>query len=1018
MEDRQKSPRTRSDRGFVPQSRKSMSRLSCTYCKSTGCKCYKSSPGRGSFSSVCGSMESYYSRKMDFTAGTGRSQLAICKDSDRKRNKRDKVCRYSENYLYIRRGRKLVRKKCHRESSKTARRPRVLQHLFHCAEKRRRISTNFKSAKSQFVPCCSTLQDGNIAANNLCSGERRLGSVNRPQGCILSCSSPSEVQEIPSILHTGEAFPISRNAVWIGDSAKDIHQTNVRCGKLPEVTSDTDLHVFGRLADQESGQTSTKTTDFASLGGDSRARSVSELDKVSVGTNTDHSVPWFSFFPQGWSCLSNNGQISQVARSVAESVVSGSGHGSNVSTVVRPYGFFHRSDSIFPPTHATYPILCPVMVETTQRQHVSDDSGQGNLIPAFTMVDQVQQSVCWDSSSYSAYNNNLDRCVNVRMGSSHGGSAGFGCVEPSTICTTHQLARTESSGSSIASFSTSNCREVGSSQMRQFNRSVLHQQTGRDQILPDVLPSMGSVSMVSSEGYCFEGGTHTREKEHFGGSLVERRIPCENNGVVSLSGNSENNLRYIHDSEYRPIRNQGEQEAADILLSLSGSLGMGNRCPQCQLDRDVCICFSSSYSYSPGTEESTERGMCSTASGTICTTSVLVSSTSKSVGGISKETSGTGRNVNSKTRTIRASKSRKLKSGSLENNKKSKSAKRFSKKAREYIKQSRRSSTRQMYDARLSIYRSWCDQRQISPHSATVEDVANFLIYVHEIRGGKAATVAGYRSAIATIHDGWRGTPVGLNKDLSNLIKGIFNSNPEVKPLLPNWDLPTVLWALCEEPFEPINAADIKYVTWKTVFLMALATAARVSELHALSVKETNLRFESGGIRLLPNFQFLSKTQRMGKPWSPLFISNFANFATEPKDLLLCPCRALKEYLKRMRSYHTGETEQLFLTYQKGVRKPAAKSTLSRWIVSLIRYVYDKQPAMSLSRVRGHDTRRLASSWALFNGASVQEILQAAHWASENTFTSYYLKDVVWNDNILARAAVLDTARWARGRRK
>ena len=297
MEDRQKSPRTRSDRGFVPQSRKSMSRLSCTYCKSTGCKCYKSSPGRGSFSSVCGSMESYYSRKMDFTAGTGRSQLAICKDSDRKRNKRDKVCRYSENYLYIRRGRKLVRKKCHRESSKTARRPRVLQHLFHCAEKRRRISTNFKSAKSQFVPCCSTLQDGNIAANNLCSGERRLGSVNRPQGCILSCSSPSEVQEIPSILHTGEAFPISRNAVWIGDSAKDIHQTNVRCGKLPEVTSDTDLHVFGRLADQESGQTSTKTTDFASLGGDSRARSVSELDKVLSWNQHRPFSTLVQFFP-------------------------------------------------------------------------------------------------------------------------------------------------------------------------------------------------------------------------------------------------------------------------------------------------------------------------------------------------------------------------------------------------------------------------------------------------------------------------------------------------------------------------------------------------------------------------------------------------------------------------------------------------------------------------------------------------------------------------------------------------
>ena len=65
----------------------------------------------------------------------------------------------------------------------------------------------------------------------------------------------------------------------------------------------------------------------------------------------------------------------------------------------------------------------------------------------------------------------------------------------------------------------------------------------------------------------------------------------------------------------------------------------------------------------------------------------------------------------------------------------------------------------------------------------------------------------------------------------------------------------------------------------------------------------------------------------MGKPWSRLFISNFANSVTEPKDLLLCPRKVLKEYLKRMRSCHTGETEQLFLTYQKGVWKPAKYST-------------------------------------------------------------------------------------------
>ena len=147
-----------------------------------------------------------------------------------------------------------------------------------------------------------------------------------------------------------------------------------------------------------------------------------------------------------------------------------------------------------------------------------------------------------------------------------------------------------------------------------------------------------------------------------------------------------------------------------------------------------------------------------------------------------------------------------------------------------------------MYDARLGIYKSWCTSRQISPYKTSVSQVADFLVYLHEERQCKAGTIAGYRSAIASIHQGWQNSTVSNNADLSKLIKGIFNTSPNIKPLLLNWDLPTVLWALCDFPFEPMNSAEMKYVTWKTVFLVALASASRVSEIQALSVGKTHLR--------------------------------------------------------------------------------------------------------------------------------------------------------------------------------
>jgi integrase len=40
--------------------------------------------------------------------------------------------------------------------------------------------------------------------------------------------------------------------------------------------------------------------------------------------------------------------------------------------------------------------------------------------------------------------------------------------------------------------------------------------------------------------------------------------------------------------------------------------------------------------------------------------------------------------------------------------------------------------------------------------------------------------------------------------------------------------------ALMEESFEPMERASLKNITFKTVFFVALATAQRRSELHAL----------------------------------------------------------------------------------------------------------------------------------------------------------------------------------------
>jgi hypothetical protein len=44
--------------------------------------------------------------------------------------------------------------------------------------------------------------------------------------------------------------------------------------------------------------------------------------------------------------------------------------------------------------------------------------------------------------------------------------------------------------------------------------------------------------------------------------------------------------------------------------------------------------------------------------------------------------------------------------------------------------------------------------------------------------------------------------------------------------------------------------------------------------------------------------------------------------------------------------------------------------------------------------VKAHEVRALASSWALFNSASISEVLSAGFWRCQDSFTSFYLRSM------------------------
>ena len=98
----------------------------------------------------------------------------------------------------------------------------------------------------------------------------------------------------------------------------------------------------------------------------------------------------------------------------------------------------------------------------------------------------------------------------------------------------------------------------------------------------------------------------------------------------------------------------------------------------------------------------------------------------------------------------------------------------------------------------------------------------------------------------------------------------------------------------------------------------------------------------------------------------------------------------------------------LFISFKQGHTKDIQCSTISSWIKNTIKFCYSKvdNADMDLLGVKVHDVRTFAASKAFYGGVSMDQIMQACHWKSHNTFTRFYLKDLAGQAFIAAQQAM------------
>ena len=281
-----------------------------------------------------------------------------------------------------------------------------------------------------------------------------------------------------------------------------------------------------------------------------------------------------------------------------------------------------------------------------------------------------------------------------------------------------------------------------------------------------------------------------------------------------------------------------------------------------------------------------------------------------------------------------------------------------------------RASSNRQAEVAWRAFKNWvpADVKSISKSM-----VLSFLTYLFEVRGLSPRTILGYRSSLAL--------PLKLGfkvdvkaSEFSLLAKAQFIMRPPRAKIIPQWSISAALKSLEEPRFTRVDIAP-EDLFLKTLFLVALASGNRVSELAALDRAAIRWENDLMGVTIPVRQGFLFKNQSLDRVPPGVYFPSLG----EPKAL--CPVASLKSYL--VQTENQEHASRVFL--HPSSFTPLNAGSISYWLYRAITtFVPGSIP-------RAHDVRKISFSLAWARGVPMGEIIKRGFWASANVFINKYL---------------------------
>ena len=196
----------------------------------------------------------------------------------------------------------------------------------------------------------------------------------------------------------------------------------------------------------------------------------------------------------------------------------------------------------------------------------------------------------------------------------------------------------------------------------------------------------------------------------------------------------------------------------------------------------------------------------------------------------------------------------------------------------------------------------------------------------------------------------------------------------------------------------------MKHLTFKTVFLLALGSGKRRSEMHAWQNRNitTPIRLVKGvPVPITQLFLQESAGQRGFRQCGPRGYNSPGPNWIDPSSLTGPSVQSVHSATIWTGPQTSGRIRRwFFVSFKKGFHKDISPATISSWIKQTVILCYElsDQEAHTLHQVKAHDVRAFDASKVFQSGVFLRYSLVSLPLKSHNTFTQFYLKGGAWAD--------------------